>query len=212
MLRISLALGLYLVTAFAAFGVRTLLQRRRFGDGGWRFHRSSSRAVVSQVLVTASAVLLALAPVAAWWAGDPAEPWGLGAVVDGDRPTDALSLSAGLALLAGGAVLVWAAQQQMGASWRIGVDPEETTDLVAVGLFRWVRNPIFTGMALVAFGQALLVPNVVALVGALIGVVGLQLQVRWVEEPYLIETHGEVYLRWASEVGRFVPGLGRLAM
>ena len=31
-----------------------------------------------------------------------------------------------------------------------------------------------------------------------------------VEEPHLIRTHGEPYLRWASRVGRFVPGLGRL--
>ncbi|MFL5908785.1 MAG: methyltransferase family protein, partial [Solirubrobacterales bacterium] len=37
----------------------------------------------------------------------------------------------------------------------------------------------------------------------------LQLQVRFVEEPYLIRTHGDDYRAYASEVGRFVPGIGR---
>ena len=35
---------------------------------------------------------------------------------------------------------------EMGESWRIGVDPSETTTLVRTGVFGWVRNPIFTAM------------------------------------------------------------------
>ena len=42
-------------------------------------------------------------------------------------------------------------------------------------------------------------------------IAGLEIQVRLVEEPHLIRTHGEAYLAWARGVGRFVPGLGRLA-
>ena len=38
------------------------------------------------------------------------------------------------------------AQVDMGDSWRIGVDPDETTTLVRTGVFGWVRNPIFTAM------------------------------------------------------------------
>jgi protein-S-isoprenylcysteine O-methyltransferase Ste14 len=34
----------------------------------------------------------------------------------------------------------------MGDSWRIGVDPQETTGLVTSGVFTRVRNPIFTAM------------------------------------------------------------------
>jgi hypothetical protein len=34
MVRISLAFGLYLATVVAAFGLRTLAQRRRYGDRG----------------------------------------------------------------------------------------------------------------------------------------------------------------------------------
>ena len=55
------------------------------------------------------------------------------------------------------------AQLDMGDSWRIGVDPSETTTLVRTGLFGWVRNPIFTAMLLFGLGIALVVPNLVAI-------------------------------------------------
>ena len=39
--------------------------------------------------------------------------------------------------------------------------------------------------------------------------VGVEVQVRSVEEPYLITAHGDHYRRWAATAGRFVPGVGR---
>ena len=44
-----------------------------------------------------------------------------------------------------------------------------------------------------------------------VGIVAFQVQVRLVEEPHLLRTHGEPYRAWASRVGRFVPRVGRLA-
>jgi protein-S-isoprenylcysteine O-methyltransferase Ste14 len=41
-------------------------------------------------------------------------------------------------------------------------------------------------------------------------VTALELQVRLVEEPYLLRTHGENYANYAARVGRFVPGVGLL--
>jgi len=41
-------------------------------------------------------------------------------------------------------------------------------------------------------------------------IVGLQIQVRRVEEPYLIGVHGETYLAYARTVGRFMPWVGYL--
>jgi protein-S-isoprenylcysteine O-methyltransferase Ste14 len=42
-------------------------------------------------------------------------------------------------------------------------------------------------------------------------VVAIELQVRFVEEPYLVRTHGESYRAYCRRVGRFVPGLGSCA-
>jgi protein-S-isoprenylcysteine O-methyltransferase Ste14 len=102
------------------------------------------------------------------------------------------------------------AQLSMGASWRIGVDEAESTELVTGGPFALMRNSIFSAMVLAFLGLALLVPNAAALAAFLVLVTALELQVRLVEELYLMRTHGERYLLYASRVGRFVPGVGKL--
>jgi protein-S-isoprenylcysteine O-methyltransferase Ste14 len=38
----------------------------------------------------------------------------------------------------------------------------------------------------------------------------VQVQVRLVEEPYLLRVHGDAYRAYAARTGRFVPGVGRL--
>lgn len=100
------------------------------------------------------------------------------------------------------------AQQAMGDSWRIGVDPGETTALVRTGVFARVRNPIFTAMLVFGLGIALITPNVVAICGFALLLVTIELQVRRVEEPYLLATHGDSYREYREAVGRFLPGIG----
>jgi protein-S-isoprenylcysteine O-methyltransferase Ste14 len=51
-----------------------------------------------------------------------------------------------------GIVLTVWAQLEMGDSWRIGVDSEETTQLVRVRVFGLVRNPIYSAMIIFEFG------------------------------------------------------------
>lgn len=114
-------------------------------------------------------------------------------------------LAAPLLDLAGGV-----AQVSMGRSWRIGVDDSEKTDLVTSGPFAMVRNPIFAAMIPAFLGLALLVPNFVALAGFAALVVAVELQVRCVEEPYLMRVHGDRYIAYASRVGRFAPGVGTI--
>ena len=97
----------------------------------------------------------------------------------------------------------------MGSSWRIGVDPAESTALVTQGPFAWVRNPIFSGMLPTSLGLALMVPSWLAIVGFVALAIALQLQVRVVEEPHLRRVHSDSYARYEARVGRFVPGLGR---
>ena len=105
---------------------------------------------------------------------------------------------------------VIASQTVMGREWRIGVADDQGTGLVAEGPFRLVRNPIYSGM-LVGFGSIVLTDaNVLALAGYLTFVIGIQLQVRAVEEPYLRRAHGSEFIAYAKSVGRFVPGVGRL--
>lgn len=206
MVRSLAALALLVAFTLVGFGWRTLLQVRRHGDTGWRFDRSGPDRVIGPLLAL-TALLLGAAPVAALVAGDPAAPMGVTALTEG--AWGVVTAGVGVALLVASGVLTVVAQVQMGASWRIGVQAGERTDLVTRGLFAHVRNPIFTGMAGVALGAALLVPNALAWIGAALMLATLQAQVRLVEEPHLLGVHGDAYRRWTATAGRFVPGIGR---
>ena len=59
-------------------------------------------------------------------------------------------------------------------------------------------------------GTAVMAPTGMAALGVAAMVVACQVQVRLVEEPYLLGAHGGAYAGYASRTGRFVPGLGRL--
>ena len=182
-------------------GVRVVLQRRRTGHSG--FADSSRRGGVQSLaqLVETLAIGLAIAaPILALTGA--LEPFGS---LD-ETPVNLC----GAALFVIGLAGIVVSQEAMGASWRIGVDPEERTELVTRGVFALVRNPIFSFLVLVQAGTFLLVPSVVALAGLVLQVVSVQRQVRLVEEPHLRGTHGDQYAAYTRRVGRFVPGLGRL--
>lgn len=208
MSRAPAALVLLVAFTLMGFGWRTVVQVRRHGDTGWRFTRTGPDRVVAPVLALSFGLLFA-GPIAALVAGSAWSPGGLRVLGAGSGAASSAAAVAGALLSVTGGVVTVVAQLQMGASWRIGVQAGERTELVTGGLFARVRNPIFTGMALVAVGTALLVPNAPSLLGAALAVVTLQAQVRLVEEPNLLAVHGTAYERWASTSGRFLPGLGR---
>lgn len=198
----ELALAVFVAYLALAFGVRSVLQRRRTGSAG--FHGISGRpgsAEWAGGVLFVVALLLGLAAPILDLAGVLA-------------PVSALDGTAGhvlgLVLAAGGVVTTLASQVTMGTSWRIGVDAGERTTLVTSGPFALVRNPFFSGTGLVALSLVLMVPNAVAIVALLALVAAVELQVRVVEEPYLLEAQGSGYRDYAARVGRFVPGVGRL--
>lgn len=194
------ALALYLVWAALAFGWRTIEQRRRTGDSGLRLHAEPNTAQWWAKIGFVVAMLVGVAaPIAAVAGLDD-----LGAL-------DATWLHiTGIPVTTFGIVLTIAAQYSMGESWRIGVDPRERTDLVTDGAFRYARNPIFSAMLITAGGLTMIIPNIVSLLGLLALIAALEIQVRLVEEPYLLDTHGDAYRAYASNVGRFAPRLGCL--
>lgn len=196
------ALAVLLLWLLVAFGVRSIVQWRRTGDAGWR-----SPGGQRGTLQWWSRTVVGFGAVAAGLAAPVADLAGLAPIAVLDHTWLRL---AGLALAATAAAATFAAQVAMGASWRIGVDETERTALVTSGPFRLARNPIFTAAIGVLTGIALAVPNVIAVVGLAAAVFGVQVQVRRIEEPYLLRTHGDAYRDYAARVGRFVPGMVRL--
>ncbi|GLW66051.1 hypothetical protein Arub01_42950 [Actinomadura rubrobrunea] len=195
------ALTVYLLWAALALGLRSWLQWRRTGDTGFRGGglRRGTVQWWARMLFVVALITGAAGPIAALA--------GLGPIGFLDRLAVQIS---GTVLAAAGAAATLAAQASMGSSWRIVVDDNERTGLVTGGAFAVVRNPIFTAMIVTAAGLAAMVPNVISLVGLALTVTAIHVQVRAVEEPYLLRVHGDAYRGYAARVGRFLPGIGRL--
>lgn len=195
-----MALSLIAVFGLLGFGWRAWLQHRRTGSTGIRGTRGrigSVQRIAGTGFVAALAVTV-LGPVLQF----------------ASAVTPLRALQAGwihllgivLATL-GIALTVWA-QLEMGESWRVGVDADETTELVRGRVFGWVRNPIYSAMLVFECGIAVVAANVVTIAGLALATAALELQVRRVEEPYLLAKHGEVYRDYTGSVGRFIPGVG----
>ena len=195
------ALLLFTLYLAVGFGLRTWVQWRRTGDTGFRgvSGRPGSPDWWAGVLFVLALLAGLFGPLSA-----------LAGLAPLPVLTTPLLQTAGLVLATAGTAGTFLTQLDMGTSWRIGVDATERSALVTTGTFAVVRNPIFTAMAVTGVGLALMVPNVVALVGVAVLLAALELQVRIVEEPYLRSTHGAAYARYAERTGRFVPGIGRV--
>jgi len=194
------ALALYGVSLAITFGVRVAIQLRRTGSTGLHGLPPDAGLLewVAGGMFIAGLLMGGAAPILAL----------LGVLEPIPALNGAVGNWIGIVLAVCGIAATFAAQLAMGDSWRVGVDPEERTALVTDGPFRLVRNPIYSAMLPTVFGLVLMVPNALAVAAIVALFVGLELQVRRVEEPHLLHAHGEEYASYAARVGRFVPGLG----
>ncbi len=91
-------------------------------------------------------------------------------------------------------------------SWRLRAQVEAGHELSTDGPFRFVRNPIYLGMDLLAAGTFLWVPTPIVLAGMLLVFLAGDLRAR-AEETVLASAFGDRYRDYAARVKRFVPGL-----
>jgi protein-S-isoprenylcysteine O-methyltransferase Ste14 len=196
----DIALVLFAVFGVLGFGWRSWLQYRRTGSTGFRgtsgqigsTEWTAGVGFVVALMVAVSAAILQRANV-----------------IQPIRILTAVWIQVtGIAVAVIGIAATVYAQLEMADSWRIGVDEQETTTLVHTGVFGRVRNPIYTAMFAFDLGVALVTPNLVACAGFILLVATIELQVRRVEEPHLLRTHGDAYRAYTARVGRFIPGVG----
>ena len=86
--------------------------------------------------------------------------------------------------------------------------PSENASLVTRGPYRWIRHPMYTAVTVVALGIVLRSRNAIGLVIVAVLALFFMVKARW-EERRLLEAYAG-YAEYAEEVGRFVPGIGRL--
>jgi protein-S-isoprenylcysteine O-methyltransferase Ste14 len=132
---------------------------------------------------------------------------GLGNIVFGHRGGFLFPpqpMAGALVMLAAAALAAWTVA--VFRSWRLRARVEAGHELATGGPFRFVRNPIYLGMDLLAVGTFLWVPTPLVLAGMLLVFLGSDLRAR-AEEKVLAAAFGDRYHQYAARVKRFVPGI-----
>ena len=87
-------------------------------------------------------------------------------------------------------------------SWRVGIRPEQKTDLITNGIFKLSRNPYFLSFNLMFLGIFLVYPTLVYLIFYLTFIIILHLIIMD-EEKHLIKQHGDLYKNYKASVNRY---------
>ena len=178
-----------LVAILVASLVRGEAIKRRSGDRAWAFSEARGKQRVAGLAFTLGIVVSAAAAAQAAISGGAGYP-----------ETGALAAIAG-------AIVVIVAQIQMGRAWRVGVRAGDAPLFVRHGLFRFSRNPIFVGMALIGLGVALTAGTWWSWAALAVFVAACAVQVA-LEEQHLEASFGADYRDYRRHVPRWL-GLGR---
>ena len=87
-----------------------------------------------------------------------------------------------------GLLLCWKAQQEMGSSWRVGIDRENRTTLITTGVFKYLRNPTYSGLFLICTGSFMVFPSMAFMLWIAVFYIAIEFQVR-LEEEFLTKSH-----------------------
>ncbi len=111
----------------------------------------------------------------------------------------------GLAILCGASLLLWCSGlfAVVGKGTPAPIDPPK--ELVAVGAYRVVRNPMYVGVAAILFGEALFFRSATLAVYALAVTTAFHLFVVFYEEPTLRKKFGKSYDDYCLTVPRWWP-------
>ncbi|MGE5608956.1 MAG: methyltransferase family protein, partial [Bacillota bacterium] len=110
----------------------------------------------------------------------------------------------GVAIAAIAFAATWACWRKMGKSWRMGIDPNEHTQLIVTGPYAYVRHPIYALSSLLMLATVAIIPSPLILLVALAHLALLQWEARR-EEKHLLNQHGTTYAAYYTQVGRFIP-------
>lgn len=110
----------------------------------------------------------------------------------------------GLPMLLGAVIYLWCVKDFItkGRGTPAPYDPPKL--LVINGLYHYTRNPMYVGITLLLFGEALLSASAQLLVYAAIVLAGFHLRVVYYEEPRLRSLFGEAFEEYCRQVPRWL--------
>lgn len=110
----------------------------------------------------------------------------------------------GVAIVACGLGFAIWARHTLGSNWSGIVTLKQNHELVRSGAYRWVRHPIYTGLLFAFAGSALARGEWRGVLAVAIVFFALWRKLR-LEERWMVETFGDAYLRYRSEVPALIP-------
>lgn len=96
------------------------------------------------------------------------------------------------------------AQVTIGRSWRVGIDENAKTGLITYGIYKYMRNPVYTGLYLLCMGVWVINPTFLYSYWILAFFIMMEFQVRC-EEEYLESQYGSEYLDYCKRTNRYIP-------
>jgi protein-S-isoprenylcysteine O-methyltransferase Ste14 len=178
-----------LLTYLTLFFAAGQIAARAAGRGIWLFGAAQGRARWAAIGFRAAFLLAAISV-------------SIGIYNHPHLPITAAGLI-GLALCNIGAMLAFAAQLSMGASWRVGVQAGSVGPLVSGGLYRYSRNPTFIGQGFLLVGVAAVSLGALTIAAVILFALSARAQVAD-EEFALADQHGADYLAFKSRVPRWI--------
>ena len=109
-------------------------------------------------------------------------------------------------ILIGLAMVIWVCQAfvRHGHGTPAPFDPPH--NFVTTGLYRWVRNPLYLGAAvLIPLGEGFFFESPWLLLYIAVLVILLQVYIVYVEEPALVRRFGRPYKKYLRTVSRWIP-------
>lgn len=194
---VQIAALLVLVLYLLAFFGGTALAARAAGRPVWLFGQARGLDRLAAMGFRASFALGLLAPLI--WALVP----GLARLDPLWSPGLSGLALPGVMLSVAGAMLGFAAQMAMGASWRVGVSEGAVGALVSGGLYTISRNPTFVGQGALLAGVACAVPSLPGILAVLLFFIAASVQIR-TEEAFLARTHGAEFAAFARRTPRWL--------
>lgn len=103
--------------------------------------------------------------------------------------------------------LFYRSHADLGTNWSITLEVREQHRLITTGIYRHIRHPMYSALALYTIGQALVIPNWVAGPSNLIAFAILFLLRVRAEERMMAEGFGDEYVVYAAGTKRLIPGV-----
>jgi protein-S-isoprenylcysteine O-methyltransferase Ste14 len=110
-------------------------------------------------------------------------------------------ISAALAVFA--AVLIISSFFALGVSLKFGLPRGESGSLKRNGLYRFSRNPMYLGFALLDAAAVLFIPSIFVLVPSVVAIY-VHHRIVLAEEAHMVKTWGDEYMKYMKTVRRYV--------